>query len=143
MRTSSEIKSLALQRLAEARQLLAMGHFDGAYYMGGYVIELALKAVICKNLDIDELFDEQKPYMKLINLKVHRFDTLLVLSGLQNAFERARDFDFALDSNWSKVSMWKETARYDTGRTLAEAEQFLSAIDDPVNGVFLWFQMHW
>jgi len=49
-----EIKELADLRLKEARALLTSGYPDGAYYLGGYALELALKAVVCKNWDVDD-----------------------------------------------------------------------------------------
>lgn len=141
MKDAFAIKSLAVQRLAEARHLLSAGHSDGAYYLGGYAVELALKATICKNLDIDDLYIN-KEYSRL-NLKVHDFQVLFSFSGLKTVFEYERNNNLNLKTNWSLVDLWKETSRYDAGRTIAEAQQFLDAIDDPHNGIFTWLQKHW
>ena len=44
MATRKELKELALLRLSEAETLFAAGLYDGAGYICGYVLELALKA---------------------------------------------------------------------------------------------------
>ena len=54
MPTRNELKELAKLRLKEAETLFDAGLYDGAVYVCGYVIELALKARICKLLDISE-----------------------------------------------------------------------------------------
>ncbi len=54
MTTRNQLKELALLRLREAEALHAVGLFDGAKYLSGYVLELALKARICRILDVEE-----------------------------------------------------------------------------------------
>jgi len=54
MPTRNELKQLAKTRLQEAKTLFDKGLYDGACYLAGYVIELALKARICKILDLTE-----------------------------------------------------------------------------------------
>jgi len=54
MPTKIELKKLARTRLKEAKVLYQNGLYDGACYLAGYVIELALKARICKVLDLDD-----------------------------------------------------------------------------------------
>jgi len=41
--TKAEFQELAEQRLAEAKALLDQGQWDGAYYLAGYAVELALE----------------------------------------------------------------------------------------------------
>lgn len=48
VRTKAEFQELAELRLEEARVLLDQGKWDGAYYLAGYAVELALKARIIK-----------------------------------------------------------------------------------------------
>ena len=57
MPTRSELKKLANIRLAEAKSLLENGYYDGASYLAGYALEMALKARICKILEIDKFPD--------------------------------------------------------------------------------------
>jgi hypothetical protein len=44
----AELDSIAAARLEDARVLLAAGRFDGATYLCGYAVEVALKARICR-----------------------------------------------------------------------------------------------
>lgn len=44
------LRKMAMERLRDSRALLATRRYDGAVYIGGYVVELALKARICKTL---------------------------------------------------------------------------------------------
>jgi HEPN domain-containing protein len=43
-----ELDTIARARLKDAKSLLAAGSFDGATYVCGYAVELALKAQICQ-----------------------------------------------------------------------------------------------
>ena len=49
---------MADQRLVEAKALLDQGMWDGAYYLAGYAVELALKACIIKMLQGSENWRE-------------------------------------------------------------------------------------
>lgn len=49
MPTHEELKKLAKTRLIEAKALLDNELYDGARYLAGYVIELALKARVLQN----------------------------------------------------------------------------------------------
>ncbi len=42
MRTRKDIKNIALNKLQEARALYEVGYYDGAFYLGGYCVEMAL-----------------------------------------------------------------------------------------------------
>ncbi|HBB88531.1 MAG TPA: hypothetical protein DC047_13040 [Blastocatellia bacterium] len=46
-----ELLEIAEERLKDAEALLAAGRYDGAIYLGGYVVELALKSCICRILN--------------------------------------------------------------------------------------------
>jgi HEPN domain-containing protein len=45
-----ELDSIARARIEDAKALLAAGRFDGATYLCGYAVEVALKARICRAL---------------------------------------------------------------------------------------------
>ena len=85
MPTKIELEQLAQTRLDEAKSLIEKGFYDGAFYLAGYVIELALKARICKVLDLSDYPDTGK--LGTI-FKTHSFDELLLLSGLKNSSNR-------------------------------------------------------
>ena len=43
----AELRNIASERLKDAEALLSAARYDGAIYLGGYVVELALKNRIC------------------------------------------------------------------------------------------------
>lgn len=51
--TIKELSELCKERLKDAEILIKAQRYDGAYYLCGYVIELALKKRICKTLNWD------------------------------------------------------------------------------------------
>jgi hypothetical protein len=50
--TRAELQALAARRIREARVLFDAGEFDGAYYLAGYAIECALKAIVIKGTPV-------------------------------------------------------------------------------------------
>ena len=44
----AELDSIARARIEDAKALLTAGRFDGATYLCGYAVELALKSRICR-----------------------------------------------------------------------------------------------
>jgi HEPN domain-containing protein len=142
MNSKSEIKKIALQKLKDAELLYNNVCYDNAYYLAGYSVELSLKARICKNLGIDSLFTNTK-YVKFF--KVHDFDTLLMFSGLLEKFENDKASNIDLHTNWSYICQWKEDCRYHKRgeKTQLEVQQFINAINDPVNGFLKWIKKYW
>lgn len=53
----SDLQRLAETRLREARTLFEAGHYAGAYYLAGYVVELSLKACIAKQFKAEVIPD--------------------------------------------------------------------------------------
>ena len=62
---------------------MAGGDWEGAAYMLGYVLECALKAVVCKTLNLSDYPSDRK---KDSHFMTHNFDQLLVLSGMSAVF---------------------------------------------------------
>jgi hypothetical protein len=48
---NDELHRIAQARLEDAEALFRSGRYDGAIYIGGYAIEMALKARICETLN--------------------------------------------------------------------------------------------
>lgn len=57
--TRTEFQQLAQERLQEAKALLDLGKWSGAYYLAGYAVELALKACIIKMLMATDAFPKK------------------------------------------------------------------------------------
>jgi len=86
MPTRTELKELANLRLKESKALYDRKLYDGACYLAIYVVELALKARICRLLELD-----YPDTGKLGTVyKTHNCDHLLKLSGLQKKFDDAK-----------------------------------------------------
>jgi HEPN domain-containing protein len=139
MPTRNELKELAKLRLKEAETLFDAGLYDGAVYVSGYVIEFALKARICKLLDISEYPSSGKLKSAYA---VHDFDQLLLLSGLKEKINLA---PVELYANWSITIPWSPEMRYKPKGSVSkdEAEQILNAIRDKPNGVLKWIMKYW
>lgn len=142
MPTKVELKKLAETRLREARVLFANGLYEGAYYLAGYVIELALKARICKLLDRQD-YPENENFAKAY--KTHSLDDLLKLAGLKEKFDRDKRVNQQLFNNWSLVTRWKETFRYNPvgNKSRQDIEDLINAIEDSRFGIFTWIRKRW
>ena len=57
--TKAEFQVLAEERLVEAKALLDLKKWDGAYYLAGYAVELAIKACIIKMLMATDAFPKK------------------------------------------------------------------------------------
>lgn len=142
MPTRTELKELANTRLKEAKALFASGLYDGCCYLAGYVVELALKARICKVLDLTD-YPETGEISR--SFKIHRLDDLIRLAGLQRKFDAAKAANPRLLTNWSLVTEWKEEFRYKPvgSSPRKRAEETISALEDRSDGVFTWIKKRW
>ncbi len=103
-----DFQKLAEARLKDARALLKARQFDGAYYIGGYAVECALKACICRNTkryDFPPKNTHQTHY-------THDLEGLLKAAGLAENWARDRQADATLAEHWAFVKDWKEETRY-------------------------------
>ena len=145
MPSRTEFQQLALSRLAEAKLLHNHGYNDGAVYLAGYSLELALKARICFLLDADYPTggDFRQTFFS------HRFATLVFLAGLEKklAAQKAASADF--ETSWSVVadptSGWNETFRYKSiGSSSANrAAEVLDALENSTYGILPWLKTLW
>ena len=116
-----------------------MGQIGGAYYIGGYAIELALKAIACKKLDV-EIFDKEAVSRQVSkSFMIHDIDDLVTLSGITRTLKNASMSDEILQLSWSRVSAWSEQRRYDLACSVVSAEVFVLSLKI----VIKWLQQHW
>lgn len=134
----TDLQKLARARLRDMRALLNSGSYDGAYYIGGYVVECGLKACIARGTRRHD-FPEKKTVTESYS---HKLSQLLQVAGLQRTAEDEgrRNPSFAV--NWTIVKDWSEESRYQT-RTRTEAEDLYRAITARSNGVLPWLRRHW
>jgi hypothetical protein len=119
-------------RLVDAEALLAAGRPAATMASALYALEIRLKVLICKRLDLDAL---PKAF------EIHDLNGLLLLAGLSRRIERRRaatikrvlgeiirvseqlnDFRYLPDRNWSHH----------------QAATLLNQLKDPTDGVFQW-----
>ena len=138
MNTIREITDLADKRLNEAELLHVNGMEEGALYLAGYVIELMLKACICKNLDIENFYVKPIKTGKQAFF-THDLDQLMTLSGLRTIFDKEVITNQILADSWQDICNWSEERRYISVATHEEVTIFLSSIK-----TFLtWFLQNW
>jgi len=137
MPSRSELKQLARIKLREAEHLYDGNHYDGCAYLCGYVVELALKARICRVLGVTE-------YPEHSFFKTHNFETLKLLAGFKERLVSGK-VSSQLLINWSLVIQWSPEFRYAPPGTHSPAWvlQLLNAIRDPQEGVFTWLAKRW
>jgi hypothetical protein len=105
MLAASDVKRLASDRLRDAEALFAARRYDGAVYMCGYSVELALKARICKTLKWPGFPETDNEFKGLRSFKVHDLDTLLRFTGRETVVKSV------LFAEWSAVAEWSPEAR--------------------------------
>jgi hypothetical protein len=126
MQSQSEIERIADLRYEEACCLLHNEMWDGAYYLGGYSIELLLKARICKNLQVDNFFEFGLPVRNEFYrvFKSHNIRELLLLTGVFEDLMKST-IDKIFVSHWSTILEWSEDSRYKMNKTEEDATNFL------------------
>ncbi len=102
----TDLRKIARERLKDAEALLSAARYDGAIYLGGYVVELSLKSRICKNLKWKGSPQSKREFQSYQSFKTHDLDVLLSLSGLEQKI-KAKYL-----AEWSAVATWDPEARY-------------------------------
>lgn len=132
------LRELAEIRYDEAETLLKNGKYDGAYYLSGYVIELALKACIAKKTKEHDFPDKETVH----DSYTHELLKLFKTASLWIPFEREYKKNKQLELNWSIVKDWSESSRYEK-HSEQKANDMLNAISDANGGVFTWIKQYW
>ena len=137
--TRTDFQQLAELRLIEAKALLDLGMWDGAYYLAGDAIEVALKACIIKVVMATDAFLEKKFSERCYS---HKVGELVELAGLQVVWTTAMTADPVFAGYWGLAREWSEQKRYHR-MTEDEAKRLYEAVADPSHGVLEWIRTHW
>jgi hypothetical protein len=141
MPTRTELQHISISRLEEAKILLAAGKADGAAYIVGYVLETALKARICKilNMGYPDTGEISKSFL------THKYPILIKLAGLENDLNAKKNASVTFATNWSLVSEWSEIKRYEIIGTSSAVDvaNIINALEDQTDGVLTWIQTLW
>ena len=142
MPTRKELQKLARLRLKEAETLFDNGLYDGCVYLAGYVLELALKARICRILKVNDYPDSSKDSDIRRTFQTHDFERLQYLAVLELDLQNA---DPNLVANWGIVEKWEPKRRYSPVGTWQkqDAADVLTALKDKPYGVLTWISRRW
>ncbi|MBI4607080.1 MAG: HEPN domain-containing protein [Planctomycetes bacterium] len=80
-----DLQGLAEARLEDAQALLQASRYDGAVYLGGYAIEIALKARIARTLAWAGFPAKRNEFQDYQSFRTHDLEVLLHLSGVEEA----------------------------------------------------------
>ena len=86
--------------------LLEAKRYDGAVYLCGYAVELALKARICRTLRWSGFPETQSDFKGLLSVKAHDLEILLRFSGIEPRIKKK------YMAPWSVVLNWDPEKRY-------------------------------
>jgi HEPN domain-containing protein len=130
----ADFQALAIERSLDAEVLLRSGRYACAYYIAGYAVECALKAIISSRTQ-----QEDFPPKEAARYYTHDLTALVGYAGLDDALNWERSVDLVFNYNWNVVEDWKEDARYQ-GRERKKAEDMVSAVTDPDHGILQWLR---
>ncbi len=118
----ADFEKLMDLRMKEAKALLDLKDWDGAYYLVGYAVEFALKIRIIGQLMKSDRFPDKKA---VENFYKHELPGLRTLAAL----DVEMDNDPAIASQWKIVKDWSEQTRYQIGMKEQEATDLYDAIE--------------
>ena len=133
----SDFQQLAEVRIDEAGVLLAVGKWDGAYYLAGYAAECALKACVAKLAKADEF-----PPRDVKDYYTHDLNKLVKTADLDVARDTTASAKPRFKTFWTLIAKWSEQSRYER-RSQADAQALYDAIADPTDGVLQWLRGIW
>ena len=133
-----DLQKMAEGKFADAVLLFQNQRHASAYYLAGYAVELAIKAVIAKQIVAETIPDRQ-----IINrVFTHKLDDLMGLGGLLVRLKEQFRKDPSFQANWGIVSNWSVESRYEIIDPFQAAEM-LQAVGDPEHGILQWLKTHW
>ena len=106
MITRSDLTKIARARLRDAEVLYRSRRYDGAIYLCGYAVEIALKARICKTLSWPGYPSTGGEFQNYQSFRTHNLHVLLRLSGVEERIKTT------LMIEWSAVAAWDPETRY-------------------------------
>ena len=130
---------MAELRLREAEALLRARQFSGAYYLGGYAIECALKACIAKKTKRHDFPESPNRVRECYS---HDLVQLVTLAGLKAELDKNKGSDPEFEDSWEIVIEWSEQSRYEFIPE-NDARDLLKAINDANHGVLQWVKSLW
>ena len=101
-----ELKKIAQARIKDGEVLLNSNRYDGAVYLCGYAVEIALKERICRTLGWPGYPSTRREFTNYQSFRTHNLGVLLSLSGSEQKIK----MNFLAE--WSVVAEWDPEMRY-------------------------------
>ena len=101
-----ELRKIARARLKDAEALFRHRRYDGAIYICGYAIEIALKARICRTLRWPGYPSTRREFEQYHSFRTHHLKALLHLSGIEDKVRAS------FVAEWLAVAGWDPETRY-------------------------------
>ena len=102
----SDIRTIAQARIIDGEILLKSDRYDGAIYLCGYAVEIALKERICRTLGWPGYPSTKREFANYLSFRTHNLGVLLSLSGSEQKIKT----NFLAE--WSIVAEWDPEMRY-------------------------------
>ena len=106
--TRGDLRKIARARIKDAECLFSSRRYDGAVYLCGYAVEIALKARVCKTLNWSEFRPDAagKAFEEYRFFRSHSLEFLLGVSGIKSKIKLTHM------AYWSVVAKWRPELRY-------------------------------
>jgi HEPN domain-containing protein len=133
-----DLQALAASKLQDAKLLLRRGRDSSAYYLAGYAVEFALKAVIARQIERHVL--PEPGFLR--EVYHHDLERLVGAANLRVELDRVRRADTKFDANWAVVRKWSVESRYeviDRQRSVT----MIKAVGESSAGILPWLQKYW
>jgi HEPN domain-containing protein len=137
VKTRKDFQRLTAMRAREAQVLVKNGNENGAYSLGGFAVECALKACIAKKTKRYDFPVDRKYAAKVYT---HDLSELLKLGGLDGHLDLAMKSDALLAANWGVVKSWDVSSRYEL--SALNGRDMIAAVGSK-NGVLKWIKQYW
>ncbi len=135
-----ELIKISNERKLDCYALLKSGRWHASVYMGGYALEVALKACIIKDMNKQFYFNKKD----WDSVYTHKINELVVAANLKNELAAITQSDKVFSRNWDTVTnLWQETLRYRTHISKNEASDFYKALTQRKHGVLRWTKSKW
>lgn len=122
MISRADLKKIARARLRDAEVLHRSRRYDGAIYLCGYAIEIALKGRICQTLSWSGYPSTGGEFQHYQSFRTHNLLVLLRLSGVEEKIKTT------LTAEWSAVAVWDPEVRYKPiGNVTRQASELMLA----------------
>jgi len=131
-----DLEAAATERLDDAEALLKAGRYAAAIMSGLYSLEIRLKVIICRRLDVQNL-----PRI----FETHDLNALILHAGLSRKIQEVRR-PSEIVPHWNelrKISVQTDQLRYQPNLAIGDrnsAERVLHLLRDKPNGVLPWLE---